>query len=208
MVQLDRQEELIVRELIKNPRISDNQISKNVNIPTMTVNRKRKKLEERGLLRYYTSLDTGVNGTGMFEAKQLYMVKLKIGITRDQYIESLEADKRFRQFNADFISQSLIGEKDGHLALIMVVDAKTESDLTDEFNGKIIPYMKEKLGEDCIVDVITCKITHQQRIHHNYLPFFNMEKGVIKKDWPDSWLFIDHTRDIKLNHDQRKIKNY
>ena len=42
---LDDQEKLIVRELIKDPRISDNQISTNTNIPLKSVNRKRKRME-------------------------------------------------------------------------------------------------------------------------------------------------------------------
>ena len=58
MRQLDEQERRIVRELIKDPRISDNQIAKNTRVPVMTVNRKRKLLEEKGLLNYYCYLDT------------------------------------------------------------------------------------------------------------------------------------------------------
>ena len=48
------QERRIIRNLIKNPRISDNKISKITGIPTITVNRKRKKLEAEGLLHYHT----------------------------------------------------------------------------------------------------------------------------------------------------------
>lgn len=189
--ELDEQEVKIVRELIRNPRISDNQISKNTKIPVMTVNRKRKRLEGEGLIKYFTSLDTGEFGTGTFKAKQLYVIKFKIGITREEYIEKLEKDKRFQQFNASYISLSYLGEKDGHLALVMVLDAETDSLLVDEFSGKIIPHLKEKLGNDCVKEIITTKICNTLRRHHNYLPNINMENGVMKKDWPDDWIFVD-----------------
>ena len=78
MKELDDFERKVVKELIRNPRISDNQIAKNVKMPVMTVNRKRKGLEEEGYLRYFTSLDTGEHGTGKFRAKQIYCVKFKI----------------------------------------------------------------------------------------------------------------------------------
>lgn len=191
MRKLDENEKKIVRELIKNSRISDNQIAKNTNIPVMTVNRKRKQLEKENLLRYFTSFDTGEFGTGKFKAKQLYIIKFKIGITRNDFIEKVEKDKRSQRFNASYISLSYLGEKDGHLALIMILDAETDSTLVDEFSGKIIPHLKEKLGEDCIREIITSKISNTLRRHHNYLPELNMENGRIKKDWPDSYIFVD-----------------
>jgi len=189
--ELDESERKIVRELIKNPRISDNQIAKNTKVPVMSVNRKRKQLEEENLLRYFTSFDTGEFGTGQYKAKQLYIIKFKIGIPRKKYLESLEMDKRFMAFYSSYASLSYLGEKDGHLALIMILDAETESKLVDEFNEKLIQHIKEKLGEDSIEDVTTAKITHTLRRHHNYLPMFNMEKGIVKKDWPDEWIFVD-----------------
>ena len=189
--ELDESERKIVRELIKNPRISDNQIAKNTRVPVMTVNRKRKKLEKEGLLRYFASFDTGEFGTGMFKAKQIYIIKFKIGITRKDYIEKLEKDKRFQQFNASYISMSYLGEKDGHLALVMVLDAETDSLLVDEFSGKIVPNLKEKLGKDCIREIITTKISNTIRRHHNYLPGINMDNAIMKKDWPDEYIFVD-----------------
>lgn len=189
--ELDENERKIVRELIRNPRISDNQIAKNTKVPVMTVNRKRKQLERENLLRYYTSFDTGEFGTGRFKAKQLYIIKFKIGIARKDYIEKVEKDKKFQQFNASYTSLSYLGEKDGHLALVMILDAKTDSLLVDEFSGKIIPHLKEKLGNDCIRGIITTKISNTLRRHHNYLPSINMEKGIMKKDWPDEWIFVD-----------------
>lgn len=189
--ELDEQERKIVGELIKNPRISDNQISKNTKIPVMTVNRKRKRLEGDGLIRYFTSFDTGEFGTGTYKARQLYIITFKTGLTRGEYIEKVEKDKKIQQFNISYISLSYLGEKDGRLALVMILDAETDSLLVDEFNGKVLPNLKEKLGEDCIREIITTKISNTLRRHHNYLPSINMENGVIKKDWPDDLIFVD-----------------
>jgi len=131
MGELDENEVKIVRELIRNPRISDNQIAKKTKIPVMTVNRKRKKLEKQNLLRYYTSLDTGADGTGVFVAKQMYIIKFKIGITRNEYLKKVEFSNELKHFSSSYMSLSYLGEKDGHLALILILDAKTESNALD-----------------------------------------------------------------------------
>src|SRR3989338_10208012 len=112
MGELDENEVKIVRELIRNPRISDNQISKRTKIPVMTVNRKRKKLEEESLIYYHANFDTGENGTGFFPEKQLYIIKFRIGITRHMYLDKIEADKRFIGFNTSYVSASYLGEKE------------------------------------------------------------------------------------------------
>jgi len=191
MEELDENQRKIVRELIKDTRISDNKIAKNTGIPVMTVNRKRKLLEEKNLLRYYTSFDTGIYGLGKFKAKELFIIKFKLGITKDMFIDKVEMEKKMMPFFADYISSSYLGEKDGHLALIVVLAAETDRELTEEFNGKIVPFIRQKLGQDVIKEVTTVSINTSLRRHHNYLPLINMEKGKMKKDWPDDWIFVD-----------------
>ena len=188
---LDESEKKIIRELIKNPRISDNQISKNTKVPVMSVNRKRKQLEKEGLLRYYAAVDNSESGTGAFKSKQLYIIKFKIGITRKEYIDKLEKDKKFLGFNASYISSSFIGEREGHLALVLILNAESDSSLVDGFSANLIPHLKSKLGEDCVQEIVTTKITNVMRVHHNYLPSLNMENGIIKKDWPDEYIFVN-----------------
>jgi len=190
MIKLDEQEVKIVRELIRNPRITDNRLAKRANVPVMTVNRKRKKLEEKDLVRYYTSIRHEEEGTGLFHARQMYIIKLKIGITREEYLKKLKSDKELIAFFAEHISESYIGEKDGHLALMMIIDAHTESELIESFNGKIVPNIKKNFGEDSITEVITVSLDIPVRLHHNYLPYMNMEKGKIKDTWLDEWLFV------------------
>lgn len=191
MRELNDAERKIVRELIRNSRISDNKIAKKTNISVMTVNRRRKALEKEGLLRYFTSLDTGEHGTGKYEARQVYMIKFKIGITRGQFIKEIEEDKSLFSFSSCYISLSYLGEKDGHLAYIMILDAETESRLMDEFNGRFVPALKDKFGENGIKEIITMRVTNTLRRHHNYLPMLNMENGIMKKDWPDEYIFVD-----------------
>ncbi len=195
MRELDAHEKKIVKELIRNPRISDNGIGRRTKIPVMTVNRKRKQLETEGLLRYFTSFDTGIDGTGGFNAKQLYILKFKIGVTREDFLTSIEYDNKFMEFRSSYISLSYLGEKSGCLALLIIMDARSDAELVDEFNGKFIPYVKSKLGADAIEEVIVAKITHTLRRHHNYLPYKNMEKGIMKDDWPDDWIFVDQALD-------------
>ena len=181
----------IVRELIRDPRASDNQVARRTNIPVMTVNRKRKKLEEEKLLRYYTSIDKGEFGLKVFGAKTLFMIKFKIGITRQKYYETLEKDPVWRMFNCHYISLAYLGEKDGHLALVIILDAKTREDLVEEFNGKIVPFFEDKFGQKCINEIITVNLDKMVRVHHNYMPAMNMENGRIKKEWPDSLIFVN-----------------
>lgn len=90
MRKFDRHEEQILKELIKNPRISDNQIAKNTRIPVTSVNRKRKLLEEEGFIHYYTDVSDESLEKGQHNARQLYIIKFKEGITRQKYIEEIK----------------------------------------------------------------------------------------------------------------------
>jgi hypothetical protein len=160
----------------------------------MSVNRKRKKLEEDKLLRYYVSIDKGEFGLKIFDAHMLYTLKFKAGITRRLYMDTLERDPQWRMFNSRFISMAALGEKDGQLALVIILDAPSESELVEEFNGKIVQYLREKFGQDCIEKIFTTTINKRLRVHHNYMPHTNMEQGHIKQDWPDELIFVDETQ--------------
>jgi DNA-binding Lrp family transcriptional regulator len=191
MRKLDDNERRILRELIKNPRISDNKIGKITGIPVMTVNRKRNALEKEGVLNYYASIKKHSDGLEIFSVRQLYIIKLKSGTTRTQYVQQIESDPGLKLFNCTYISSTFLGEKDGHLAIILIIDASTDAKLIEEFNGKIVPALQDKFGEDAIREVITTRINETIRMHHNYLPNFNVKNGKIKEDWPNDLIFID-----------------
>lgn len=192
---LDEAEVKIIRELIRNSRASDNSIAKRTGIPVMTVNRKRKNLEAERLIRYYTSIDKGEFGLHIFGAKMLYTITFKMGITRKNYLDAMETDSRWRMFNCMYISLAYLGEKDGRLALVIILDAKDDAHLVEEFNGKIIPFLQEKFGKDCIAEISTVSLSKLIRVHHNYMPYLNIENGIIKDSWPDDFIFVDEVED-------------
>jgi DNA-binding Lrp family transcriptional regulator len=191
MVELDEQEVKILRELVKNPRLSDNKIAKQTKIPLMTVNRKRKKMEKEGMISYYVDISHSKRGTNDFNSKQFYIVKFRSEVTKKALSDIFLKDAHLRKFCVEHIPCAYLGEKDGRLALIIIVNAESESDLIDSFNGKIIPLFKKHFGEDCIIDIITTRIVDMISVHHNYFPYVNMEHGVIQQNWQDDWIFID-----------------
>ncbi|MFT7696411.1 MAG: DNA-binding Lrp family transcriptional regulator, partial [Candidatus Latescibacterota bacterium] len=60
---LDKQEKQIIRALIRNPRRSDNRIRALTGVPVRTVSRKRARLEQEGIIAYYTGVDTQSTGS-------------------------------------------------------------------------------------------------------------------------------------------------
>src|SRR6266478_6066243 len=75
---LDEQERLIVRQLIRDPRESDNGIGETTGVNVRTVGRKRQRLEQAGILSYFTHLDLSATGTGEYNSRHLYIIKFRI----------------------------------------------------------------------------------------------------------------------------------
>ena len=90
MQELDKNELEIVKQLIKNPRISDNKISKNTKIPVKTVNRKRKKLQAVGIINYYVSINTKKDGLGWFPSRHVYTIKFRLGLSQNKLIQEIK----------------------------------------------------------------------------------------------------------------------
>lgn len=157
----------------------------------MSVNRKRKKLEEKGLLTYYADFCHGEYGVNDFPSKELYIIKFKSGVTREDYIEFMKADKKYKEFLSMFVVEASLGEKDGRLSLIMIMNGKNTAELVEMFNSQLVNMLRENFGENCIIDIITARITDTLRTKHNYLPHVNVENGIMKRDWPDEWIFVD-----------------
>lgn len=191
MRQLDEHEKKIITELIKDPRISDNQIGKNTKVPIRTVNRKRKILEEQGFLNYYTQLNMGNDGTGRFGARQLHIIKFRLGIPRSQIIKEIKEEKNVKNAYTRTIYESHIAEIDGHVALVMILEGKGDDDIVEEFNKVIVPALRKNHGDDAILEIQTIRLSDSIRIFHNYIPMINMEKGKLKKDWPNQLIFLE-----------------
>ena len=206
MVKLDVHEVKIIKELIKNPRNSDNKISKNTKIPVMTVNRKRKNLEKLGIIKYYTSIHHGQAGTEDHNAKQLYIIKFKAGVTKAEFLKKNLSDVKLKKFYPEHITLSYLGEKDGHFALMIILNARTETELVECFNGEIIPRFKKNFGSDAIMDISTFRISESLRVHHNYLPKINIENGIMKKDWPEEYIFVN--KESFYTEEQKNFVDY
>ena len=191
MHKLDEQEKKVIVELIRNPRISDNQIGKRTREPIRTVSRKRNNLEKEGLISYFTNLNMRKNGTGRFGARQLHVIKFKLGITREQIIKEIKEEKRVKLSYGKYIYESHIAEIEGHVALVMIIEGDTDADIVENFNKEIIPSLMKNHGKNSIQEVLTIRLSDPIRIFHNYLPMVNMENGFIKKDWPDELIFVE-----------------
>ena len=68
---LDEQELKIAKALIRSPRISDNRLGDENDLPIRSVSRKRARMEREGLLRYFAEVDMSVSGTGHFQCPRL-----------------------------------------------------------------------------------------------------------------------------------------
>ena len=193
MRNLDEYEQKIVKELIKNPRNSDNQISKITKIPLKTVNRKRKRLEQENLLYYFAFLNNGQTGTGLFSTAKLYSIKLKSGISQKTVLEELskkELVDKYLTYHAKHMSLTMVGERDGNVVLIFLLESFKDSDINEIYHNELVPLLTQLFGDDSITSTEVTTICCPLRILHNYLLHLNMENGIIKKDWPDKAIFV------------------
>lgn len=190
MGKLDEQEKLIVRELIKNPRTSDNKISKITGVPLKTVNRKRKLLEENDIISYYVDLKCWIDGTSVFNARQMFLIQFRHDITRQQFKDAIINPENIFSMPQMHILHSFLGEHDGHLTLVLLMESRHETDLLEIFNADIVPVFKSHFGDNCIQKTKVINITSPISLFHNYYPDINMDKGTIKDDWPDDKIFV------------------
>jgi DNA-binding Lrp family transcriptional regulator len=188
---LDSHEKKIIRALIKNPRMSDNQVGKTTGVPIRTVSRKRKKLEDEGLISYHLLVNTGPEGTGRFGARHLYLVKFRLGISQDKIIREVKEEPNVRTIFTDFIYESHIAEIDGHTALALLTEGKTDDEINTKFNDIMIPSLEKNHGKGCILEVKTIRLSKPIRIFHNYLPMVNISHGVIEDNWSDDAIFVE-----------------
>ena len=193
MRKLDEQEVKIVKTLIRNPRISDNQVGKRTGVSVRTVNRKRKKLEQEGLLSYYTNLDMSAEGTVELPARHIYLIKFKLGISQEKIINEVREEPNVRTVYTEMIYESHLAEIDGHTTLVMIIEGRTDDEINVGFNSKIVSAMEKNHGKGCIEQVQTIRLGRPIRLFHNYLPMVNMSKGYIKGTWSDAAIFVGHS---------------
>src|SRR6266699_2807359 len=105
---LDEQEKAIVRQLIRDPRESDNGIGEVTGVNVRTVGRKRQRLEQSGVLSYFTHLDLSSSGTGEYSTRHLYIIKFRNGVTFNQLVEDIKREPFVRSIFTEIIFESHI----------------------------------------------------------------------------------------------------
>ncbi len=187
---LDEQEQRIVKALVRNPRISDNRLGDENDIPVRTVSRKRSRLERDGLLRYFAEVDMSETGTGHFACRHLYIIKFRVGITVKQIQREVENEPHVVTVFTKSIYASHIAEIDGRVALVMIVDGRNDADIVERFQEEIVPALQRTHGDDSIEAIETIRLLAPVRMLRNYLPAVNMERGRLKDDWSIDSIFV------------------
>ena len=122
--------------------------------------------------------------------QHMVIIKFKLGITRIQLVEEIRSEANVANVFSELIRDSFIAETDGHIALIMIVEGDSDSDVADSVQGKIIPSLQKNHGEESIDELRTIRLLGTIRREHNYLPMVNMEEAVLREDWPDEAIFV------------------
>jgi len=190
MKELDEQERYIVRHLIRDPRESDNGIGEATGVNVRTVGRKRQRLEEAGILSYFTHLDLSPRGTGQFGARHLYIIRFRIGITYKQLLEDIQREPFVRSIFTEIIFESQIAEIDGKLAMLLYIDGADETNIVQTVQEQLIPSLLRNHGENSIESVNTIRVLAPVRTMRNYIQPVNMHAGYIKKEWPDEAIYV------------------
>jgi len=188
---LDDKDKAILKKLTRDPTVSDNQIAKLTRIPVKTVNRRRKQLEEAGIMSYHININMGKDGTSRFLARHLYIIEFKLGFAQSRLVNEIKEEPNVRTIFTDHIYESHIAEVDGRTALIMLVEGKSDEEVNEAFNTKIIPSLQKNHGVDAIANVKTLRLADPIRAFHNYIFMVNMSKGKIRDDWSDSAIFVE-----------------
>jgi DNA-binding Lrp family transcriptional regulator len=190
---LDEQEKAIVRQLVRDPRESDNGVGEVTGVNVRTVSRKRDRLEQEGILSYYTNVDLSGDGAKQYNARHLYIIKFRVGITYNQLIQDIRQDSNQQSAQSVFtetIFESHIAEIDGKVALLLFVDGNSDLDIVQRTHEELIPGLLKNHGSDSIESISTIRLLSPVRVMRNYIPIVNMFKGYIRPDWPGDAIYV------------------
>jgi DNA-binding Lrp family transcriptional regulator len=187
---LDEQERAIVRALIRDPRDSDNAIGLKTGVNVRSVGRKRQRLEEEGILSYFTHVDLSERGTGQFPVRHLYIITFRNGITHGGLVADIQKEPFVRSVFTEVIFESHIAEIDGKLAMLLFIDGASEKDIVETVQGQLVPSLLKNHGENSIEDVRTIRVLSPVRMLRNYILPVNVRSGYLKPDWPDEAIYM------------------
>ena len=187
---LDPQETVIAKALIRNPRVSDNRLGEENGIPVRSVSRKRGKLEQDGLLRYFADIDMSETGTAHFRCRHLYVIRFRLGITVTQVGREIREEPNVVTVFTRSIYNSHVAEVDGRVALVMMVDGVSDADIVDRVQEGIVPSLRKNHGEDAIEQIQTIRLLAPVRMLRNYILDVNMKDGRMAPDWSLDAIFV------------------
>jgi hypothetical protein len=153
------------------------------------VSRKRQRLEQEGILAYFTNVDLSVNGAEQFNARHLYIIKFSVGITYKQLVDEIRMEPSRTVFT-ERVYESNIAEIDGKVALLLYVDGDSDVDIVQRMHEDFIPRLLENHGKDSIEEISTIRLLSPVRVMRNYLPLANMRNGLLLPDWPDEAIYV------------------
>jgi DNA-binding Lrp family transcriptional regulator len=187
---LDEQERAIVRALIRDPRDSDNAIGLKTGVNVRSVGRKRQRLEEEGILSYYTHVDLSERGTGQFPVRHLYIITFRNGITHSGLLADIQKEPFVRSVFTEVIFESHIAEIDGKLAMLLFIDGASEKDIVETVQGQLLPSLLKNHGENSVEEMRTIRVLSPIRMLRNYILPVNVRSGYLKPDWPDEAIYM------------------
>ena len=186
---IEEKDKLIIKELIKRPRISDSAISKNTGIPVKTVNRRRKYLEKSNTLNYMTFVNNFPGGTARFNSMALYTILFEYGVTTEG-LRKIITSQEYNQHPiiTKHVMLDMVGEKEGMVTYTLIITSRAHEDLVEILNADIVPMMKRYMGNDSIRKIEENPIRAVNRTGHNNFMIrkFNGESIDIK----DSDIFV------------------
>jgi DNA-binding Lrp family transcriptional regulator len=187
---ITKKDELILKYLVRNPRLSDNALAKLTNIPLNTVNRRRKFFEQHNILNYMIQINHYIDEPTQKGSSELFIVTFKKGITRKHFLDTFTMTPKNEAFFSKHLRTMSLAEKNGHNILLLTIESRKQDDLLEIMNAEIFPFLNKTFGNDAIEQSISYPISNHLRILHNYIPSSNMDKGIMQPSWPDSWIFI------------------
>ncbi len=155
-----------------------------------TVSRKRLRLEQEGLLAYFTNIDLSPDGAKQYNARHLYIIKFRVGVTYNQLVDEIRLDSSQQSVFTETIFESHIAEIDGKVALLLFVDGNSDLDIVQRTHEELIPRLLKNHGTDSIEEISTIRLLSPVRVMRNYVPLVNLMNGYLRPDWPNEAIYV------------------
>lgn len=189
MAKVDDQDKEIIKEVIRNPRVTDTQIAQETGIPLRSVGRKRKRLEENGILNYTAHVDHGAGGTERFISRHVYVITFAVGVKLRDILSRTSLEEEVGR-NTGQVCDSSICEIDGKLCLILTIEGRSDRDIVENLHNNIVPVLLSNHGRHSIREISSMRVLQNIRVQRNYFPGLNIKNGIMDEKWPRSRIFV------------------